>query len=86
MTEIDSHPSDNHDNCFRRYAMTTAKFVALVLGLAALVHVSWNMFALDMFDLQTIRMKQALGLVVFAGVFAFLFRFGGRRKDRSIHS
>ena len=85
MTENDRHPPDNHGNCFRRYAMATAKFVALVLGLAALVHVLWNMFAPDMFDLQSIRMRQALSLGVFAGVSAFLFRFGGRRKDRSIH-
>ncbi len=86
MTKIDSHPSNANDRPFRRYAVATAKLVGLVLGLAVLVHVSWNMFAPDMFDLQAIRMKQALGLVAFAGAFVFLFRFARCRKYRSTGS
>jgi hypothetical protein len=83
MTENDSHPSNRHDRPFRRYAVATAKLAGLVLGLAVLVHVSWNMFAPDMFDFEAIQIKQALGLVVFAGVFAFMFRFVMCRKYRS---
>ncbi|MCZ6860328.1 MAG: hypothetical protein O7I42_08640 [Alphaproteobacteria bacterium] len=48
------------------------------------MHVSWNMFAPEMFGLEAIRMKQALGLVVFTGVLAAvlagIFRFGARWK------
>ena len=44
---------------------------------------SWNMFAPDMFGLEPIRMKQALGLVVFAGVFTSLLRFGARHVQVS---
>ena len=61
----------------------TAKILGGVMLLAMLVHVSWNMFAPDMFGLEAIRMKQALGLVVFVGVFAVLFRVGNRKPPHS---
>ena len=70
------------DKPFHRYAMTALKIVGLFLGLAFLVHVSWNMFAPDLFHLEPIRMKQALGLVVFTGAFAAVVRFCGIRTRR----
>ena len=76
MTNTENHDLDTPNGPFRRYAVNTAKILAAVMLLAVFVHVSWNMFAPDMFGLETIRMKQALGLVVFAGTFAVLFRFG----------
>ncbi len=76
MTNTDNHDVDTKRRTFRRYAITTAKFLGAVLLLAVFVHVSWNMFAPDMFGLEAIRMKQAIGLIVFAGTFAALFRFG----------
>ncbi len=76
MTNTDNHDVDTKSGPFRRYAITTAKILAAVLLLAVFVHVSWNMFAPDMFGFEAIRMKQALGLIVFAGTFAVLFRFG----------
>jgi hypothetical protein len=83
MTETSLPTTDNHDRPFRRRAKATLKAVGLVLGLAALVHVGWNLFAPDLFALEPIRMKQALGLVLFAGAFAFLFRCGARHRPSS---
>jgi len=59
---------------FRPHAIATAKLLAAVLGLAVLTHVSWNMFAPDLFDLPELRIKQALGLVGFGSVVAVLMR------------
>jgi hypothetical protein len=59
------------------------KIVLAVIVLGFLTHMSWNMFAPDMFGLEPIRMKQALGLVVFAGVFASLLRFGAQHAQVS---
>ena len=59
---------------FRPHAIATAKLLAAVLGLAVLTHVSWNMFAPDLFGLPELRMKQALGLVGFGGAAAVLMR------------
>ena len=66
---------------FRHYALEGAKIIGITIGLAFLVLASWNMFAPDMFGLEPIRMKQALGLVIFAGVFAGLLRFGHRSRS-----
>ena len=76
MTNTENHDVDTQNGPFRRYAITTAKILAAVLLLGVFVHVSWNMFAPDMFGFEAIRMKQALGLVVFAGTFSFLLHFG----------
>lgn len=76
MTRSRNPDSDSRKKPFLKYLVTTGKTMALVLLLAAFVHVSWNMFAPDVFGLDAIRMKQALGLVLFAGVFAVIFRFG----------
>ncbi len=76
MTNTDNHDVDTKSGPFRRYAITTAKILAAVLLLAVFVHVSWNMFAPDMFGFEAIRMKQALGLVVFTGTVSFLLHFG----------
>ena len=59
------------------------KIVLAVLLLGFLTHMSWNMFAPDMFGLEPIRIKQALGLVVFFGVFASLLKFGRRHVQVS---
>ena len=68
----------------RRTVIAAAKIAGVIFGLAALVHISWNMFAPDMLGLEAIRMKQALGLVVFTSVIALVlgggFRFGAGRK------
>ncbi len=84
---IASH-SRHNDGPARPFAVTAksigkaaGKIVLAVILLALLTHMSWNMFAPDMFGLEPIRMKQALGLVVFAGVFASLFRFGVRHAQ-----
>jgi hypothetical protein len=86
---ITSHSRHNEDPA-RPFAGTAksigkaaGKIVLAVIVLGLLTHMSWNMFAPDMFGLEPIRMKQALGLVVFAGVFASLLRFGGRRVQMS---
>ncbi len=67
----------------KRYALATAKIIAIGLGLAVLTHVSWNMFAPDLFGAPDLRMKQALGMVMFAGLVGFLVRVGAghRRHD-----
>ena len=83
MTDTPHHPDGADDRPFRRHVIAAAKLLGASVLLAALVHVSWNMFAPDMFGLDAIRFKQALGLVVFAGVFAFLFRIGGRIGHRA---
>lgn len=74
----------NDPKPFKYYAISTAKFVGWAFLFAATVHVSWNMFAPDMFGLEPIRMKQALGLVGFAATYAFLFQIGGRRKGHAV--
>lgn len=86
---IASH-SRHHDGPARPFATTVksigkaaGKILLAVILLGFLTHMSWNMFAPDMFGLEPIRMKQALGLVVFAGVVASLFRFGGRHVQMS---
>lgn len=79
MTQLSNHSAESHRGRIRHYAAVTAKVLGALLLLALLVHVSWNMFAPDMFGLGAIRMKQAIGIVVFAGVFAFLFRAGRHR-------
>ncbi len=82
--ETQDRPHRAHHSRVRRTAIAAAKIAGVIFGLAALVHVSWNMFAPDMFELEAIRMKQALGLVVFTGVLsavlAGIFRFGASRK------
>jgi hypothetical protein len=86
---IASH-SRHHEDPARPFAVTAksigkaaGKIMLAVILLGFLTHMSWNMFAPDMFGLEPIRMKQALGLVVFAGVFASLLRFGGRHVQVS---
>ena len=74
MTESHVDAADTRHARFRGHAVATAKALGLVVLLAFLALVSWNMFAPDMFGMETIRMKQALGIVVFSGVFVFLFR------------
>ena len=76
MTDTENDVGNFQSGPFRRYAIATAKALAAILLLAMFVHVSWNMFAPDMLGFEAIRMKQALGLIVFAGTFAVLFRFG----------
>ena len=65
---------------FRHYALTALGWIAIVFALGVLAHVSWNMFAPDLFGLPEIRMKQALGLVVFAGLVGFLLTHGLRPR------
>ncbi|MEE9209896.1 MAG: hypothetical protein V3U23_05535 [Kiloniellales bacterium] len=84
---IASHTGHNEDPA-RPLAMTArsigkaaGKILLAVILLGFLTHMSWNMFGPDMFGLEPIRMKQALGLVVFAGVFASLLRFGVRHAQ-----
>ncbi len=80
MTDTKNHVGNSQNGPFRRYAIATAKILAAILLLAMFVHVSWNMFAPDMLGLEAIRMKQALGLVVFAGTFGFLLHVGHHGK------
>ncbi len=66
----------------RRHAIAAAKMFGVVIVLAILTHMSWNMFAPDLFGLPELRAKQALGLVVFAGLIGFLLTHGARpRRD-----
>lgn len=65
---------------FRAFLMAAGKVTALVAALALATHVSWNMFAPDLFGLPQIRMKQALGLVTFAAVVSVLLRFPAARR------
>ncbi len=83
MTESKSHDSDTLNRPFRHYAIAVAKILGAVLLMALFVHVSWNMFAPDMFGVEAIKMKQALGLVLFASVFVVLCRFGNHRTSPS---
>jgi hypothetical protein len=85
---IASHSRHDGGDPARPFAATAksigkaaGKIVLAVILLGLLTHMSWNMFAPDMFGLEPIRMKQALGLVVFAGVFASLIRFGARHAQ-----
>ncbi len=79
MSENHVDTADTRHTRFRGHAVATAtaKALGLVVLLAFLVLVSWNMFAPDMFGMETIRMKQALGIVVFSAVFVFLFHAAG---------
>lgn len=79
MTKSENNNSDTRNGSFRHYAITTAKILGTVLLMAFFVHFSWNMFAPDMFGVEAIRMKQALGLVLFASVFVALCRFGNHK-------
>jgi hypothetical protein len=69
-----THHQDETSGRFRLHAITTAKALAAAIGLAALTHISWNMFAPYLFGLPELRMKQALGLVGFGSVVAILMR------------
>ncbi len=69
-----THRQDGITGRFRPHAIATAKLLAVIFGLAVLTHVSWNMFAPDLFGLPELRMKQALGLVGFGCVVAVLMR------------
>lgn len=75
------HHREAGDRPIRYYAITAGKVIAVVVVLALLTLMSWNLFAPDLFGLPSLRMKQALGLVVFAGVVTFMFRHG-LRGDR----
>lgn len=86
MKGMENHHAETGNRRLRHYAHATAKILGGVTLLAILVHVSWNMFAPDMFGLAAIRMKQAFGLVVFAGVFAAIFRLGLGRPPPSASS
>ena len=68
---------------FRRYDALCAQALTAILALAVLVHVSWNMFNPDMFGFEAIRMKQALGLILFLGAAAYVLGFGHHRKSRT---
>lgn len=70
------HRTESGDRPVRRYAMATLKVVAVVVALSLLTHVSWNLFAPDLFALPRVGMKQVLGLVVFGGLVAFMLRHG----------
>jgi len=72
----DSHieAAESRHARLRGPAVAAAKALGLVVALAFLVLVSWNMFAPDVFGLEPIRLKQAVGIVVFFGVFVLLFR------------
>jgi hypothetical protein len=68
-----TNPTDC-DSPVRLNAIALGKLVAAAAGLAVLTHVSWNMFAPDLFGLPELRIKQALGLVGFGFVLATLLR------------
>ena len=59
---------------FRRALISAAKLAAFFAAFALLTHISWNLFAPDLFGLPQIQMKQALGLVTFAGILNALLR------------
>ena len=69
---------ENGDRTVRHYAIAAGKGIAVVIVLSLLTHLSWNLFAPDLFGLPSLHMKQALGLVVFAGVLTFMLRHGVR--------
>jgi hypothetical protein len=75
-----THHQDATPGRFRPRAIATAKLLAAAFGLAVLTHVSWNMFAPDLFGLPELRMKQALGLVGFGGAIAVLMRHALQRN------
>lgn len=79
MTNEHRHPINGRPARFRHHALHGVKIIGAFLVLAVLLLASWNMFAPDMFGLDPIAMKQALGLAVFAGVLAALLRVAGRR-------
>ncbi len=69
-----AHRIDETTGRFRTQIIVTAKLLAAAFGLAVLTHVSWNMFAPDLFGLPELRMKQALGLIGFGSAVAVLMR------------
>ena len=76
MTHTQGKPAGR----FRPHAIAAAKVLAAAVGLAVLTHVSWNMFAPDLFGLPELRMKQALGLVGFGYAMAVLTRHAFSRR------
>ena len=74
-----THRIDKIASRFRPHAAATAKVLAAAAGLAILTHISWNMFAPDLFGMPELRMKQALGLVGFCYAAAVLMRYAMRR-------
>lgn len=63
---------------FKRLMRGVGMLLLTVTTLSLVTHVSWNMFAPDLFDLPRIAMKEALGLVLMAGVVAFVLRHGAK--------
>ena len=72
---------------YRHYGVAIGKVLLTAAGLAALTHISWNMFAPDVFGLPEMRLKQALGLVSFGYVLAIFVRFSVARRgsESDIH-
>ena len=83
MTNSQNHNDETQGKQIKRYAVSAAKALGVIMLLAVLVHISWNMFAPNMFGFEPIKMKQALGLVVFSSVLAFIFSHRFRRQTRA---
>jgi hypothetical protein len=66
---------------FRNIVSVTFKALLGFSLLAILTHISWNMFAPELFGLPETRMKGAMGLVLFAGTLSWVLGRGfGRRR------
>lgn len=55
--------------------------VALLL-LPAIIYVSWNMFAPDLFNLPAMSFKHAFGMFLFVGTMALLIQMWGMRDRK----
>jgi hypothetical protein len=67
---------------FRNIVSVTFKALLGFSLLAILTHISWNMFAPELFGLPETRMKGAMGLVLFAGTLSWVL---GRGFGRRLH-
>jgi len=75
-----THYKECDTGWFRPRAIMAASGLAAAAGLAALTHLSWNMFAPDLFGMPELRMKQAIGLVGFGYVIAVLLHHAWSRR------
>lgn len=63
---------------FRHYTILACKLAGILAALSLATLVSWNLFVPELFDMPSIRMREAVGIVVFAVVLATI----GRRRTR----
>lgn len=66
--------TDHPDTRFKDAAKILAKALGAFLLLVVATHVGWNLFAPDLLGLPQMRVKGAIGLVLFLTMLSFALR------------